>query len=62
MDDHTLIARAIGRDLRERYANTLKEPLPAHLTDLVARLAVSSDYADEQQSHSESADLAGTNP
>jgi hypothetical protein len=38
--DHAKLARGIGRDLPERYADTLKEPLPAHLAGLVGRLAV----------------------
>jgi hypothetical protein len=50
--EHAKLARAIGRDLRERYADTLKEPPPAHLAGLVARLgeeqAVGSDDGEQQ--------------
>jgi hypothetical protein len=60
--DHAKIAHAIGTDLRERYANALREPFPTHLTGLLAYLAVveaiGPEHAGEQQSRSESANPA----
>jgi hypothetical protein len=49
--DHLRIAQAIGRNLREEYAGTLKEAVPTPLMDLLVRLSQRSSPVSEVANH-----------